>query len=346
MGRLFFREAFLFLAVLGLVLTTPLRGAWPRFSPDELEVLYLLWLLFAATKALEREGVFEALARRLEAGKALVPKLVLGTFLLAALVTNDAALFAAMPLVLALRQKRVELAALVIVATNAGSTLTPFGNPQNLYLYWYYNLSPTAFFAAMLPLAGGFFLALAATALFLSPPPLAPPEEGRVSTSLPVLAALFGVILVILRVLPLWTSVLALFLLALWDRKAFRVDYGLLLTFAAFFLLVDNLETLLPARFAHPHAVFALSMGLSQVLSNVPAAIFLAPLTPSWKALLWGANVGGFGTPVASMANLIALRLFLKDVGGTDRRRFLVLYALTQAAALVLGLGLYALFHA
>jgi len=53
-GRLFFREAFLFLAVLGLVLTTPLRGAWPQFSPDELELLYLPWLLFTATKALEQ----------------------------------------------------------------------------------------------------------------------------------------------------------------------------------------------------------------------------------------------------------------------------------------------------
>ncbi len=188
-------EAFLFLALLGLILTTPIRGAWPRFSPDELEVLYLLWLLFAATKALEHRGVFEALARRLEAGKALGPKLVLGTFLLAALVTNDAALFAAMPLLLALRQKRAELAALLVVAANAGSALTPFGNPQNLYLYWYYGLSPAAFFAAVLPLAGGFFLALAAAAYFLSPPPLAtPPKEGRVSVPVPVLAALFVVL--------------------------------------------------------------------------------------------------------------------------------------------------------
>jgi len=83
------------------------------------------------------------------------------------------------------------------------------------------------------------------------------------------------------------------------------VDYGLLLTFAAFFLLVDNPETLLPAR-------FALSMGPCRVLSKAPAAIFLAPLTASWKVLLWGVNVGGFGAPVASMANPIALRLFLK----------------------------------
>ncbi len=102
---------------------------------------------------------------------------MLGTFLPASLVTNDAALFAAMPL--ALGQKRAELAALLIVAANAGSALTPFGNPQNLYLYWYYNLSPTAFFAAVLPLAGGFFLALAATALFL------PAHRRRAGSPLP-----------------------------------------------------------------------------------------------------------------------------------------------------------------
>ncbi len=68
MGRLLFREAFLLLAVLGLVLTSPIRGAWPRMSPDELELLYLLWPLFPATRSLEREGVFESIARRLEAG--------------------------------------------------------------------------------------------------------------------------------------------------------------------------------------------------------------------------------------------------------------------------------------
>ncbi len=116
----------------------------------------------------------------------------------------------------------------------------------------------------------------------LAPHPFPPTVEGRASVPLPVLAALSGVILAILRVLPLW------------DREAFRVDDGLLLTFAAFFLFVDHLETQLPGRFAYPHAVFALSVGLSQVLGNVPAAIFLAPLTAAWKAHLWGVHPGGF----------------------------------------------------
>lgn len=115
------------LALFGLALTTPLRGAPPRLSRDEVEVLYLLWLLFAAVAGLRQKGLFVHLAARLERGPYLALKLVLGTFVLAALVTNDAALLAAVPLVLALENHRAALAALLVVAANAGSALTPFG---------------------------------------------------------------------------------------------------------------------------------------------------------------------------------------------------------------------------
>ncbi len=334
------------LALLGLALTTPLRGALPRFTRDELEVLYLLWLLFAAVSGLQNKGLFAHLAARLEAGRHLGAKLVLGTFLLAALVTNDAALLAAVPLVLALRQNRAELAVLALVAANAGSALTPFGNPQNLYLYWHYGLSPLALIGTMLPLGLGFFFLLWFLAAKI-PAPAArrevPPLSGPV---LPELLALLLLIAVVLRVLPFGASLLALFLLLTFHPRAFRVDYGLLLTFAAFFLFVDNLEALLAARLAHPHSVFALSVLLSQGLSNVPTAILLAPLTENWRALLWGVNVGGFGTPWASLANLIVLRLFSPQAAPDERRRLWRHYLLAQALALALGSALFFAFGA
>ncbi len=346
MGRRLFREGFLGLALLGLLVTTPLRGAWPRFSRDELEVLYLLFLLFTAVKAIERGGHFRALAGRLEAGQALGPKLVLGTFLLAALVTNDVALLATLPLVLALRNRRAELAVLLVLAANAGSALTPFGNPQNLYLYWYYRPGLGAFVTAILPLGAVFFALLGLAAWWLGPPP-APfggksPARGRLGLPL---AALLVVIGAVLRVLPLPATLVALGLLLLADRGAFRaVDSGLFLTFAAFFLLVDNLEALVPLAFPHRFPVFALAVLLSQGLGNVPAAVFLAPFTPHWRTLLWGVNVGGFGTPIASIANLIAFRLFLGTAGRRDRRRFLFGYGLGETLALALGIALFLLF--
>jgi len=345
-GRRLSREGFLGLALLGLFVTTPLRGAWPRFSRDELEVLYLLFLLFTAVRAIERGGHFRALAARWERGRLLGPKLVLGTFFLAALVTNDVALLAALPLVLALRSRRAELAVLLVLAANAGSALTPFGNPQNLYLYWYYRPGLGAFVAAILPLGAVFFALLGLAAWRLGPPP-APfvpesPPQGRLGLPLTALLVVIGVVL---RFLPLSATLIALGLLLLSDRGAFQtVDYGLLLTFAAFFLLVDNLQSLLPLAFLHRFPVFASAVLLSQGLSNVPAAVFLAPFTSHWRTLLWGVNVGGFGTPIASIANLIAFRLFLGAASYGERHRFLIGYALGETLALALGTALFFLF--
>jgi len=242
------------------------------------------------------------------------------------------------PLVLALKNHRAALAALLVVAANAGSALTPFGNPQNLYLYWYYGLSPKTFLLAVLPLGLGFALALSLTALALPAAPRRETPVPRLSGPVwPELLALLIVLLVVLKVLPLPASLAALGLLLALNRRAFRVDYGLLLTFAAFFLLVDNLEALLAPRLAHPDHVFALSVLLSQGLSNVPTAILLAPLTENWRALLWGVNVGGFGTPIASMANLIAFRIFTAEADFSERRRFLRYYLFAEVLALLLG---------
>ena len=329
----------------GILLTTPLRRGLPRFTEDELYSLYFLWLLMGAVKALERKGFFTALARRLETRRGLGPKLVLGTFALAALVTNDVALLATLPLVLALRGRRSELAVLAVLAANAGSALTPFGNPQNLYLYLHYRLDPLAFVAAILPLSAAFlpFLLAAGWALgpkaaqAAPPPPLAAPGAA--------LAALLLTLAGVLRLLPLPLTPIAALLVLLADRRAFwAIDYGLLLTLAGFFLLVDNLEALLPVRLAGEHGVFLLALALSQVLSNVPTAVFLAPFTDHWRALLWGVNAGGFGTPLASLANLIGLRLFLAGAGPSDRRRFLLGYAIGETLALLLAIALFLAF--
>jgi len=233
----------------------------------------------------------------------------------------------------------------LVVAANAGSALTPFGNPQNLYLYWYYSLLPKTFLLAVLPLGLGFLLALTVAALALPVTPRRETPVPRLSGRIwPELLALLIVLLVVLKVLPLPASLAALALLLTLNRRAFRVDYGLLLTFAAFFLLVDNLEALLAPRLAHSHSVFALAVLVSQGLSNVPTAILLAPLTENWRALLWGVNVGGFGTPWASLANLIALRLFLQEAQASEKQAFVRRFVCTQAVALAFGTLLYALF--
>ena len=97
------------------------------------------------------------------------------------------------------------------------------------------------------------------------------------------------------------------------EKCRLRVDYGLLAIFVLFFGLTDNIQFLFATMLAHPHHVFLLSSSLSQIISNVPAALLLADFTPHWQALLWGVSVGGFGSMVGSLANLITYRLYQKQ---------------------------------
>ncbi len=339
------KNALLLAAGLGVLLTTPLRGVLPHLSQDELETLYLLWILMAAIGALKLEGTFTSLARKLEARGGLAPKLVLGTFILAALVTNDVALLATLPLVLALKRRRSELAVLLVIAANAGSSLTPFGNPQNLYLYLHYQLNPLTFAAAIWPLPLALLVALYLLSLRLGPKTAEAPAASPVRVPWTVGFALMLILGTVLRIFPLPSTLLALPLIALAHPRAFLyVDYELLLTFLAFFLLVDNLAALLPLHLASQHGVFLLAVTLSQLLSNVPTAVFLAPFTNHWRALLWGVNAGGFGTPIASLANLIAFRLFLAEARPDERRRFLLGYTVGEALALFLAIALFFAF--
>ena len=142
-------------------------------------------------------------------------------------------------------------------------------------------------------------------------------KPGIDARSLWLYAALFCVCaLVVLRVLP-WPVMLGIILLVLWilDRKILlRADFMLLLTFVAFFVFSGNLARI-PAvdsllRNALAGREYLVSLATSQVISNVPAALLLSGFTDQAKELLLGVNIGGLGTPIASLASLISLKLY------------------------------------
>jgi len=336
-------------AAVGLLASSALLRRLPRFSRDELEVLFLLWLLFAAVKGVEQSGLLTWVSRRLERGGWVALKLVLITFFLAALVTNDVALVVMVPLTLAMQTGRK--GALVILeafAANAGSALTPFGNPQNLYLYWHYDVAPLSFFAAILPFAAVFLLVLAAAAATIKTgggPPAAP--AGSVDRSAALYSLLLlALVLVVLRILPFYFAYGVAAGLLLFGRQALQVDYALLLTFLVFFGLVDNLKWVLEPFIQHPAHVFLTAALTSQLIGNVPAALLLAEFTDNWKALLWGVSVGGFGSLWASFANLIAYRLYVVYQDDPDkRRRFTRLFLLYGYALFGLGVSIFWIFY-
>ncbi len=340
------REWLLAAAAVGLVASSLVLWRLPRFTPDELQVLFLLWLLFVAVKGLEKSGLIAWVSHYLEKGGWVPLKLVLITFFLAALVTNDVALVVVVPLTLVMNTGgKGALVMLEAFAANAGSSLTPFGNPQNLYLYWHYQLEPLTFMLTILPLVVFYLVILLGATFFVR----AEGSEGVLRHPGSVeryaatyLALLVAVVLVVLRILPFNFAYLVAVGVIAFGRRALDVDYALLLTFLAFFGLVDNLKVVLTPLLNNPAHVFATAALASQAISNVPAALLLAEFTSNWKALLWGVSVGGFGSLIASLANLIAYRFYVASQDdAAERRRFTRTFLLYGYALFALGAGLY-----
>ena len=324
------REAILCCAALAALASTlfvPPSAAY--ISYFDFRVLCLLFCLMAVVAGLRGCGLFEALALRLLRGKKtlrfLALMLVLLPFFSSMLVTNDVALLTFVPfaiLILNMADASAYAPYIIVlqtVAANLGSMATPVGNPQNLFLYNRFALSPADFFRTMLPLAAASLALLCMGVLFV-PPRAVTVAMGDVhgynTRRLPALSVLFVLcLLCVFRVAPyqLLTAVV-LAMLMLFMRDLFReVDYSLLLTFVFFFIFAGNMgkiggvNALLSAlmdKHALPTCVLA-----SQVVSNVPAAVLLAGFSQDWRALLTGTNLGGLGTPIASLASLISLKL-------------------------------------
>lgn len=331
----------------------------------DLRVLCLLFALMAVVQGVSRCGLFDVLSQRLLGGertlRALSLLLVLLPFFISMLMTNDVALIALVPFTLfLLRQAEAEALAVRVcvlqaVAANLGSMATPIGNPQNLYLHAHYALSAGQFFGTVLPLAAVSLAALVAAALLIAPPRgrvhVAFAQPARIADGRRLAAYAALLLLCLLAVFRLvhfaMAAGAALLLLLLCDRPLLRrIDYSLLLTFCCFFIFSGNLGRI-PAVRALLESLLARSTLLcaaaaSQCISNVPAAILLSGFTGDWRGLLAGVNVGGLGTPVASLASLIALRLYLKEPGARAGR-FLSVFALANAAGLLLLLPLAAL---
>ena len=234
------------------------------------------------------------------------------------------------------------------IATNLVGMFTPFGNPQNFYLYSYYAIPTGEFFAIMaLPFAAAFLMILG-VCLFVKPEPAVlqgvPKKTPCVWRSV-VYALLFALsLLIVFRVFPYYWGLLAVVvaLLALDFRALLHVDYSLLLTFCAFFIFSGNLaripavaETLSAFVAFDPLAVGVLSC---QVISNVPTSVLLSKFTENYPALLIAVNAGGLGTPIASLASLITLNTFRRMCPG-ETGRYLIRFLLYNFSFLAVLIG-------
>ncbi len=337
------------IAVVGLLVSSAWTRRIPTISTTELQVLFILFVLLVTVKGLEYGGLFSRLAWRMELGKAAPLKLVVTTFMFSMLITNDVALVVVVPLTMLLNMEKKDiLVILEAVAANAGSALTPIGNPQNLYIYWYYGIEPVHFMAAIAPLSMAFFviLALASTAINMGNNRAAghaPDVDKRLTSGF--MSLLFIAVLMVLHVLPLYAGIAVVAGALLLKPASLRIDYGLLAAFLCFFGIAENLESHMAPAIAGADKVFMLSALSSQIISNVPAALLFAKFTHQWQALLWGTNAGGFGSLVGSVANLIAYRLYITDARSAGGRAFTIKFLLIGYGAFLMSLGLYALMR-
>lgn len=302
--------------------------AWP--SLVDWPTIGALTGLLILTKAVESSGALDIaghwLIDRTSTRRVAALGLVASTALLAMLLTNDVALFVMVPLTLSMcRIARMPATRLVVfeaLAVNAGSMLTPIGNPQNLFLWQQWNIGFGGFVWQMLPLAAvALVLLLALTALAFPSTPLQVHEHAGEHLDRPMLivaASLYVPFIVLADLQHVgWalTGVAVVFLI-LRRRVVASIDWGLLLTFVLMFIDLrmfaglDSVKAFVGGLgLGHASHLYATGALASQVMSNVPAAILLAEYSHDWRGIAFGVNVGGFGFVLGSLANLIALRL-------------------------------------
>ena len=320
-------------------------------------VLCLLLCLMGVVAGFKSLGAFQwltyQLLKRIKSGRILGLTLVLLPFFCSMLVTNDVALLVFIPFTLPLlaelgcRKSMIPLIVLQTVAANLGSMATPVGNPQNLYLYAAYSLNAGEFFSVVLPLTALSLVALSIAALPVLPKTLPDPKLEKQNIRNVSHLALYGVLFVlclltVFRVIdyPVTTAVVVLALLVMDKRPLKEIDFMLLLTFVCFFVVSENLGRVEEIRtflqsLLEKNALLT-SVGASQVISNVPAAVLLSSFTDNWRALLSGVNIGGLGTPIASLASLITLKLYLRWPGDGIGKFMLVFLAANLAGLLIL----------
>jgi Na+/H+ antiporter NhaD/arsenite permease-like protein len=305
----------------------------PKWEYIHFNVLVSLFNLMLAIKALEDLKLLDKLAvgilNKCYNVRLLSAILILMSFFTSMFVTNDVALITFVPLTLIISQKTqlnmIETIIIQTIAANIGSSLTPMGNPQNLFIFSYYGIKPVQFLTTVLLMAVVGISALTfviyrvkSKSIHMDLPLVRIVNRKKSSVWVLVfciiVASILGVISTQLA------FIITMFTTVCLDKKLLlKIDYLLLVTFICFFIFIGNLSSIDIVRsFVSQHlkdktSVFFGSILLSQLISNVPASIFLSKFTTDWQPLLLGVNLGGLGTIIASMASVISYKLFIQE---------------------------------
>lgn len=333
-GRFIKKNTVMCIALLAAIITSfivPIDKQYIGYF--DYKTLTCLFCVLAVVCALKNINFFYMLARKVvqlfKNARMSVLALVYITFIGSMLIANDMALLTFLPLgyfVLTTTKKEKYMAFTFImqnIAANLGGMLTPFGNPQNLYLYSKFNIPNLEFMRIMLlPFVLSILLITLCCVIFVKPESLELPDGKVVLNPKRVLLylALFALsIAIVFRGIPYWIGLIIIPpVLFSADRKALKmVDYGLLFTFVFFFVFAGNMARIDAIRHLFSSllekSTLLMSVLSCQFISNVPSAILLSQFTGNYADLLVGVNIGGVGTLIASLASLITFREYVKN---------------------------------
>lgn len=293
-------------------------------------VLALLFCLMTTVEGFKQNGILSFVANKL-AGYAKDMRmlcLVLTSlcFFASMLMTNDVSLIAFVPITVLLMEKsRKNLLITVVIETlaaNLGSMLTPIGNPQNLFIYERSGMNAGKFILTMLPLTVLSYIMICLCCFLVKKENVekikniaSPDKKGGI-----ICSVLFIIcILTVLHIIPyiLCIAIVAAVFLIYKRNILLKTDYMLLLTFVCFFIFSGNISNIPWAKnflsgLLEKHTLET-SLLCSQIISNVPATVLLYPFCENIKQLLYGVDIGGLGTPVASLASLISYRIYISS---------------------------------
>ena len=327
------------------------------------KTLSCLFCVLAVVCALKNVNFFYMLARKVvqlfKNARMCVLALVYITFIGSMLIANDMALMTFLPLgylVVKKTGKEKYMAFLFVmqnIAANLGGMLTPFGNPQNLYLYTKFQIPNLEFMKIMAP---PFVIAVLLITIcclaFVKPEPLELDDKQfaiePVKTVIYLL--LFALsIAIVFRGIPYWIGLIAIpAVLLVMDREALKmVDYGLLFTFVFFFIFSGNMARIEVVRnifsMLLEKSTLLISVLSCQFISNVPSAILLSQFTDNYPELLLGVNIGGVGTLIASLASLITFREYTTH-NPEKTRHYIKVFTIFNMAFLIIMTGIMMIF--
>ena len=348
-----------FLALLSMLLVPPSPA---YFHYIDFKVLGCLFCLMLVVLGFQKIFLFNHIASFLltfaHNPRQVSLVLIALTFFSSMAITNDVALITFVPLTIVVfslcRIKEPILPTIVLqtVGANVGSSLTPVGNPQNLYLFSYYSMGADIFFRTMFPLvfAGALLLVLVSLSI---------PSTSEVfvvaiekPAKLDIRQTIRYTLLFLLSLGAVFNMVswyAAVIIVILFSQRILlkKVDYSLLLTFVALFIFVGNLGSLSSVQDFFKNLlqgrVFVTSLIASQLISNVPATFLLSPFTENSKQLLMGVNAGGCGTLIASMASVISFK-YVTNYDPSETKRYFYSFTAVNLLFVLFFIVIWAVF--